>query len=366
MIIPVLLLLLFAWTPGDLHAGPRIESGKLQGSHGNRASLPRSCQACHRGMNMRVSGEEGTCLHCHGGSEAREKMVADGYLRLTGKVRLADIGAELRKPYNHPVLTISGVHRQFEALPEEVVDAYRHAECVDCHNPHLVDKGKPFRGLKGKRVGNLITGLVEEYDLCYKCHSVSANLPVRSTNKAEEFRLTNPSFHPVEGEGKNAFVISLKAPYTARKDRPGDVSIISCRDCHGSDDAAAPCGPHGSNYRGLLVAHYELEDGRPESEQAYALCYKCHNRASILGNESFPYHALHIEGNKAANAPGTSCHTCHTAHGSSRYQYLIRFNEDVVRANTSGKLEFRAQGVASRSGSCLLNCHGKEHDPKSY
>ncbi len=187
-----------------------------------------------------------------------------------------------------------------------------------------------------------------------------------STDKHAEFKTTNPSFHPVEGEGRNQYVISLKSPYAATAERPGDVAILACSDCHGSDNPAAPGGPHGSNYRGLLRLHYEQEDGRPESEFAYALCYSCHERSSLLGNESFPYHALHIEGSRAANQPGTSCFSCHDAHGSTRYQYLIRFNEDVVRPNQDGKLEYKAQGVASRHGSCMLNCHGVEHNPKSY
>ncbi len=347
-------------------AVPADQRGVLQGDHGDRSVLPGSCRACHRGMSMKISGEERICLDCHGSPLGQDEMVRRGLLKRTGNLVLGNVEAELRKPYNHPVLSVSGVHRQYEVLPEELVNAARHSECVDCHEPHLTEKGRPFRGLKGKRVGNFIVELDQEYELCYKCHGESANLPARSTSKRAEFKTTNPSFHPVEGEGANAYVISLMNPYVARKEKPGDVSIISCSDCHGSDDAGAPKGPHGSNHRGLLVANYEQEDARPESGFAYALCYRCHDRASILGNESFPYHALHIEGNRTAGGSGTSCHTCHDAHGSTRYQYLIRFNEDVVRPNVDGKLEYKAQGVGSRHGSCFLSCHGVEHNPKTY
>jgi hypothetical protein len=321
-------------------------------------------------MAMKITGEEAVCLTCHGGDEDRRAMIDGGYLKLTGQLELADVGAELRKPYNHPVLTGSGAHRGYEVLPEEALNAPRHAECIDCHEPHVVEKGNPFRGLRGKRVGNFVAPLSEEYELCYKCHASSANLPTSSTDKQAEFRTTNPSFHPVEAEGRSAFVISLKEPYVARKSRPGDVSIISCRDCHGNDDPNGPLGPHGSRYEGLLVLNYEMVDGRSESEANYALCYKCHDRASILGNESFPFHALHIEGDRATDQPGTSCFTCHDAHGSLENPYLIRFNEDVVEPNADGKLEFKSQGVAARHGSCLLKCHDVEHDEganlKSY
>lgn len=342
------------------------DKGVLDGIHGNREILPRSCQACHRGMSMKISGEEKSCLSCHGNAPDRQEMVKKGFLKSREGNDLADIGLQLQKPYRHPVLTISGVHGHNETLPEEVANAPRHAECSDCHHPHAVDSGKPFRGLTGKRVGNFVAEIDKEYQLCYRCHAESANLPGTSTNKHAEFRTTNPSFHPVEGEGRSTFVISLREPYAARKQRTGDVSEITCADCHGNDEAAGPKGPHGSNYRGLVVLHYEMEDERPESEFAYALCYKCHNRSSILGNESFPHHARHIEGNRAAGRPGTSCFTCHDAHGSTRYPFLIRFNEEVVRPNRDGKIEFRPEGVATRRGSCLLSCHGVEHSPMSY
>lgn len=362
-IITVLLLAVFC-LPLSVSVSAK-QTGKLQGSHGDRSVMSKSCRACHRGMNMAVSGEEGTCLTCHSDATALAVMVDTGFLKNTGNLTLSDIASELRKPYNHPVLAIQGVHRKYEMLPEDIVNAARHAECVDCHNPHVVEKGNPYRGLKGRRVGNFITDIVEEYELCYRCHSESANLPGNSSNKHEEFKTTNPSFHPVEGEGKNTFVISLKDPYVAQKQKPKDVSRISCRDCHGSDDRNGPKGPHGSHYQGLLVLNYQIDDERSESAQAYALCYKCHDRVSILANESFQYHSLHIQG-QLRSQDGTSCFTCHDAHGSNQYPHLIKFNEDVVFENADGKLKYEAQGYSARHGACYLSCHGVEHNPLEY
>ena len=338
----------------------------LTGAHGQEKFLLKSCRACHRGMKMAIRNEEKTCLTCHGNSVKQREMVAAGYLRDARSARLQDIEAELQKPYRHPVLTASGVHQRREVLPETLVNAARHAECVDCHEPHKVSRDKPFSGIQGKRVGSFVTEISKEYELCYRCHGRSANLPADSTDKQLEFRLTNKSYHPVEGEGASAFVISLKEPYAARKKRPGDIAVISCHDCHGSDSPTGPRGPHGSTYRGLLTANYATEDARPESSYAYELCYKCHERSSILGDESFPYHALHILGERGRDQPGTACYTCHDAHGSPESPYLIRFNPDVVGFNKDGKREYKAQGVATRHGSCALSCHGVEHEPKSY
>ncbi|MCF6178453.1 MAG: cytochrome c3 family protein, partial [Geopsychrobacter sp.] len=312
------------------------------------------------------SGEEDTCLKCHGNSADRNQMQLGGYLTASASRDYKNIEVELRKPYNHPVLSTNGVHQQRELIPEELVNARRHAECIDCHEPHQLQKNAPYRGISKRGVGNFSADVTQEYELCYKCHADSANLPADSSNKREEFRRSNPSFHPIEGEGANAYVISLKAPYKARKEQPGDVSIISCSSCHGSDNPASPKGPHGSIYPGLLVDNYEMGSGLRENQRAYALCYRCHERSSILGNESFAYHALHIQGNGTRNFAGTSCFTCHDAHGSRVNQYLIRFDPNVVEPNIRGDLKFKATGVASRHGSCALSCHGVEHAPKSY
>ena len=339
--------------------------GMLQGTHGDQSLLPMGCRSCHKGMTMALSGEERPCLPCHSDSTSRNDMVRNGYLDDVRSDKNLDVVGEFDKPYRHPVLSVQGVHRQLEALPEELTSAARHSECVDCHNVHLVEDGRPFVGMKGRRVGNFIADIEFEYELCYKCHSESANLPLNSTNKHSEFKPSNPSFHPVEAEGKNTYVVSLIEPYVAKKEKSGEISMISCRDCHGSDDPNGPKGPHGSNYPGLLALNYEMDDELAESDYAYSLCYKCHDRASILRNESFPYHSLHIQGRLSGDA-GTSCFTCHDAHGSSQYQNLIRFNEEVVTENIDGKLKYDAQGYSARHGSCYLNCHGVEHNPKEY
>lgn len=346
-------------------AAGAVEQKMLQGAHGQKSIMPKNCRSCHVGMTMALSGDEGPCLGCHGDASSQATMVERGFLKARGNYVLADIYTELRKPYNHPVLTVRGVHQQFEALPEEVANAARHAECVDCHDPHVADRNHPYRGIKGRRVGNFIADIENEYELCYKCHSDSANLPGNSTNKHAEFKNTNPSYHPVEDEGRSTFVVSLVEPYAARAERPGDVTRITCTDCHGSDDPNGPRGPHGSSYAGLLKYNYQMSDDLPESEQAYALCYKCHERRSILGNESFPYHRQHIQGNGVGGL-GTSCMTCHDAHGSTQYPSLLRFDESVVRPNQDDKLKFDAQGFSARHGACYLNCHGVEHNPKEY
>ncbi len=307
------------------------------------------------------------CFVCHG-DRAPAKLLNRNLPRgvTFPDPPLKNVEAEFRKNYHHPTFEDGGVHRRNETLPETDPRMPRHADCVDCHNPHLLSSTKKYAGIPGKRAGNQYTDVTTEYELCYRCHGASANLPGRYTNKKAEFSPGNPSFHPVEAEGKNSMVVSLIKPYKEKKVAPGDVSMITCGDCHASDDPSAPRGPHGSRYEHILVDNYSTRDNAPESAFAYALCYRCHSRSSILGNESFPYHALHIQGNTATLTGGTSCYTCHTAHGSTENKYLIRFNTDVVTPDSHGQLKFVERGVAKFSGECYLTCHGVEHSPKQY
>ena len=347
--------------------------------HLDPANLPAGCATCHMGSNFNNGGGVRFCISCHG-PDARKLRSS-----LKKDRQLKDVGSEFAKNYRHPAFTKTGIHRSREILPEINAAAPRHAECGDCHHPHFISSENRLAGIKGKKVGNFTTEITKQTELCYLCHGESANLPLKATNKKVEFTITNASFHPVEGEGKNQSVLSLLRPYREKKLGIGDISVITCGDCHGSDDPNAPRGPHGSKYEGLLVENYLLTDGNRESNEAYALCYRCHRRTSIMGNESFPKHSWHIAGGvyKAKRTikgkdnvdivtnvdqvnGGTSCYTCHNSHGSVENRYLIRFNRDLVTESSSGKLKFVEKGINTFHGECWLTCHGVDHNPKTY
>lgn len=339
--------------------------------HLDTKKVPAGCSTCHLSFNFKSGGGPETCIICHGDPArlTREyKNMPKNFAPSSGGRK--NIEAEFVKTYRHPTFDTRGIHRSNETLPETDSRMPRHAECVDCHNPHYVSSENKFAGIRGRRVGNVISSVSKEYELCYKCHAESANLPGRHTNKRQEFALTNPSFHPVEGEGKNTAVISLLKPYKERKVNAGDVSTISCGDCHGSESSDSPRGPHGSVHEHILVDNYSKGDNQAETPFAYALCYRCHDRSSILGNESFRYHALHIQGKGGAGgatgATGTSCYTCHSSHGSPDNKYLLSFNKSVVSPNSQGQLKFVEKGIATFRGECYLSCHGVDHNPKVY
>ena len=318
-----------------------------------------ACEACHRPHTaggrqrlMRLEAEEDNCFTCHDGSVADE-----------------DLRAEFLKPSTHPVMRFTGVHD-----PKEDPSQMReHVECSDCHNPHqIVSSGiarAPFikptmQGAAGVSASGITVSPARyEYEVCYKCHGrrniVRSPLVSRvdpSKDLSDVFSLTSFSYHPVEGQGKNINVPSLLEPY-----KP--TSIIYCTDCHGSDDQSgttALSGPHGSIYRPLLVREYSTRDLTVESSQAYALCYGCHNRASILNNESFSEHRKHIVDER------TPCSVCHDAHGARRNENLINFDRNVVQSSRSNGQGPTFQKLGPLRGSCTLNCHGEDHQNLRY
>ncbi len=299
--------------------------------------------------------EEDNCDACHNGNVAAENVMA-----------------EFNKLSVHPVADTTLVHDPTE--PGTVVN--RHVECADCHDPHAARAGTPpINGvLTNVRGIDLSGGEVDpasnSYEICFRCHADNVNPGQNLTprqhdqqNTRLEFQLANPSFHPVAGIGRNPDVPSLIDPLSP-------TSIIECTDCHDSDSSESaggvgPNGPHGSVFEPILARRYDTLDNTPESSSAYALCYSCHSRNSLLSDASFGEHDRHI---RREDAP---CNVCHDPHGISSTQgnsvnntHLMNFDTTIVSPNGNGQLRFVDEGRFS--GSCDLLCHGEDHVNESY
>jgi predicted CXXCH cytochrome family protein len=356
------------------------------GSHGrspapvhNRAVDPRevlpyhnvadnACTNCHKVHGaekherlLRFWRDEQNCLNCHNGSVAH-----------------VNISGEVRKRSGHLVELYNGIH---DAAEDTRLNP-RHVTCVDCHNPHAAGPGRatpvnrPSFGLVSEAT-RFVTGVdrsgvrVEnsrfEYEICFKCHADAVARPragdiprqVNQTNTRLQLQTINPSFHPVIGPRNNPDVVSLVPPW-----RVG--STMRCTDCHNSDQAdnsLTARGPHSSIYVPLLIANYTTRDFTPESSHAYALCYRCHNRDSILGDQSFPLHKQHIVRGRAP------CAACHDPHGISRLQgnstnhsNLINFDLLIVQPANGGlgsQITYEDRGP--QRGTCTLTCHNVVH-----
>jgi len=156
--------------------------------------------------------------------------------------------------------------------------------------------------------------------------------------------------------------------------------MMYCTTCHADDEGGAR-GPHGSAFPPILKARYDTADNTPESYDHYALCYRCHDRSSILRDASFQRKLI---GRKTASggghsghlAAGAPCSACHDAHGvndvmgaaptrTGSHTHLINFDTRIALPKPGLQYPvFKDNGMFS--GSCTLVCHGFVHDTTAY
>jgi len=325
-----------------------------------------ACESCHRvhaaphpERLLAQTVEEKNCTICHNGMLAKQ-----------------NIEAEFVKPSSHQVRGRQWIHN----AAEDPVRMTRHVTCVDCHNPHAATSSalgtKPpllpgaLRGVSGVTVGGVsIKEANFEYEVCLKCHGMGEPPGLGivrqdlTRNIGRKINPANMSYHPLAAPDRKVRMTGLTTPYKSS-------SVISCTDCHNNDrwtqGGKAPRGPHGSRFEPILQMEYETVDPSTESYASYALCYKCHDRSTILFNfGGFP-HKQHIVDQHI------SCAVCHDPHGSRQSTYLINFmtrskqGAQVVRPSKSGRLEYVPDPARPGHGKCYMTCHNTDHNPASY
>jgi hypothetical protein len=270
------------------------------------------------------------------------------------------------------------------------------ADCTGCHDAHGREAGK-LRPLAFNARGEILaTRPQNAAERCFGCHAGTDAAPLS---------LGDPDI----GKLFAASAASRHGIGTAPKDRPDLPSLrssatptakLDCVSCHGNPDAAGPRGPHASPFPSLLKAAYGRErDLGTTGQKLNDLCYACHDRRSIEGNQSFPLHREHLRGFVASpgaggrpaelaalmpdafpeprdirsrlRSPGkaglgepAACATCHDPHGSKENPSLVRFDRTVVTPSSVGGVEFKKTGM--RRGTCTLTCHGHDHIHAKY
>lgn len=360
------------------------------------------CEVCHEehGSNyprLQKNPEDtntvnGECLSCHGGTPPAQFSSAPNV-----KTDLTQPGNGTTSPdrYRHPTLYNSGNHSDTEDYTTLKANGKRHAECLDCHDPHNEQQvtgvnapptaPPPLRNVTGVDVNysgvtwnnwdttknwNFQKPIVNQYQLCFKCHSSYSwqNSPpvfsgsIQQTDIPKEFNPNNPSYHAVVGASKMpTFTYNNQTYYygkfnTANTDSTGApwsaTSRLYCEDCHSSGTTSLR-GPHGSNYWYILRAPWtpntgaEGMGGTGGSNTQNHVCFICHDynfyAAGVDGGSStvrskfstsWDYN-LHRKHNQRGC---TSCHVLVT-HGYKR-QGLLVDTRDPAPYNAGAWKEF--------------------------
>lgn len=338
-------------------------------------------------------GRQGSCANCHQthgwpdtGAPAQDypSLLVDGEEKLCntchdGSPVSLDVRAEIVKTYRHPAGDYSGRHTAGEGGAAAYGAANRHAECSDCHNPHQAkaDASAPvapaasnrLRRVSGVAVTNGPAGATPsyspvdsssfEYELCFKCHSSWTTQPAGQTDLAVALNTNNPSYHPVEGVGRNTNI-----DINAFVNGWTPASVTYCTDCHSSDNAAVR-GPHGSSNAHILKKPYAASGARRIMSSG-ELCFDCHLYDTYSNRDASPT----VQGYSRFNRPLTPkghafhvddkeypCYSCHDTHGSSLWLGLI------VTGRNPGITTFVQTATG---GTCNPTCHGQKSYTLNY
>lgn len=332
-----------------------------------------------------AAAEENLCLQCHGngvlGSHAPGAQ---------------DIATTLSAVYRHDQAP-TGAHSDTETVSD--LTARRHAECVDCHDPHSARAGvhaagsnlgkvligatavtPRWSGTPGESATSLtptrITGKGSDSEalVCFKCHS--SRRPVTrgdgstytSTDLTKEFNPNNASYHNALGLSvgmRSAFSLAGTAftwnpPAESAFLRPGwhYDSTVTCSDCHTSGSMSAAKGPHGSSVQYLLDPAYPEDWSSAQLDRDFAsgikndkpiICSKCHT----LQNSNSVHNEWGLGGRQPHGYGG--CSGCHIAipHGWKRPR-LLAYSSDPApysRILDDGYRIWGIQAVTMRSHS---------------
>ncbi|MDO8963004.1 MAG: cytochrome c3 family protein [Coriobacteriia bacterium] len=351
-------------------------------------------------FGRQVSREEALCLQCHGsgGSLATSDGVSIPTRKAPGA---ASVATALVTTYRHPTTSLVGRHSDTETA-SGLGAANRHAECVDCHDPHGAKKvsggathtantglaggalygvvgvypsayGSNFATVTSAYTAVRLDGGATDYEayLCYKCHSSATSLPTTvgaparvatATDLAREFNPNNDSGHNVAGQvwPKTSGFASAARTWTWGSDATMFVAgkgltstyKMTCTDCH--SNTASAKGPHGSSLPFMLKAG---TSGRWYAQSltnwANTLCASCHIKNS---------NNTHSD----TNHNGYACNMCHVQipHGWKRPRMLVRSAADP--APYSGKVSGALNGITNANktyngwvkGDCDAPCTG--------
>jgi len=336
---------------GDVVHGP-VQEGRCtfcHSPHGSStekllvAASPRDlCVSCHpdpaAGRAHPHPPAEDDCLLCHDPhASGRKGLVRDDERKLCTSCHTdVEEGIADRKHAHAPV----------------------EAGCTPCHEPHGSDTGSmlarpaPLLCLECHAdVGEAVDGakvphppVSREAD-CGTCHAPhAADADALLTSEPETLCLACHGGEAAAARG----AVDMKKLLEERPYRHGPAGEGDCLACHGG---------HGGENFALLASAYPESLYSAFSEEAYALCFTCHD-ADLVKEERTEtatefrdgdrnLHTVHVAG----RTRGRSCRACHDPHAAENPNFV---RETVPYGDWKMKMNFEATPTG---GSCAPGCH---------
>lgn len=324
----------------DPHGGPlkSLLRGKRYGE---------SCDNCHSavtGAKELVHGPAaaGACGACHRPHSSAYPMLLTGQGRDLCLRCHASTGVE-----------IDSMH---------FVHSPSREDCRMCHDPHEssergILKSDPVALCTGchQDIAHTIDNSSRQHDAvtkdrsCLNCHAAHAsNHPVLMKNRASAlcFECHDREIEMPDGTR----LANIKEIIETGTSLHGPVSQHDCTACHDI---------HGGDHSRLLTREYPSAIYYPYDDNAYALCFSCHDRRLVLEerddtvtsfrNGDMNLHYVHVH----KDAKGRSCKVCHDAHASTRENH-IRDSIPFGPAGWELPIGFQA---TMHGGTCQSGCH---------
>ena len=234
------------------------------------------------------------------------------------------------------------------------------SDCLQCHSPHATDHAGVLRMPAQQLclschedVGKAIAGSahghapVTDERSCLNCHAPHGSDHAKQMVAGTVDTCLTCHAKPIRVDEKRT-VAGVPEIASASMHKHGPIAEGNCSGCH---------GVHGAPEDRLLEHAYAPGFYQRYSEQAYALCFKCHDKSLAVApsaeNEtrfrdgSRNLHYLHV----AKGTQGRSCRACHTVH-ASRFDTLVADTVSFGQWNLPINYKQTQTG-----GSCAPGCH---------
>ncbi len=293
-----------------------------------------------------VKGEELVCSNCH--EKLTQGRVVHPALEegcdACHEVELVEKPKKGEPPHTvTPIDDVNDLCSGCHDVPEDLENVHSPIEdegCTFCHDPH--SSGQDF----------LLRS--PPYDLCGQCHRSA--LPTAYASRHKPVLERCGFCHDVHGSAKDTYLkksspdLCLECHTKIQKEieaeNPHPPAEEDCLNCH---------KPHASLDAYLLNAYFPKDPYAYYTPVRYDLCWQCHDREEIFGEDSGfrtalgkNLHAVHVKQKK-----GRVCTFCHSPHGSSQ-SFMLKTQIPFGKHGWVIPLQFRE---TEKGGTCGPSCH---------